>query len=292
MPSIQSFLSSAILQLRTAGSPTPVLDAQIWLAHVLGWSRTRLLAHPEKELSRDEVAQFEEGLARLVAGEPLPYLTGLTEFYGLTFHVSPATLIPRPETEHLVEAALDLLATRTIRSAQLGGFSPRVADIGTGSGCIAVSLGVHLPDAQIYATDISQAALDVATRNARRHNVAERISFLQGYLLDPLPDRVDLIVANLPYIADHEWDDLPVSVREHEPTSALRGGSEGLDLVEELLRNTPAVLQPGGALLLEIGAYQGAAALALAHACLPGARVELQQDFVGRDRLLLVESQV
>lgn len=296
MPSVESVLSSAARKLREAGSPSPALDAQIWLAHILDWSRARLLAHPERVLSRDEIAQFEYGLARLASGEPLPYLTGMAEFYGLSFHVSPATLIPRPETEHLVEAALDHLANRTTFSTSLYGpisecddRRTKIADVGTGSGCIAISLAVHRPEVQFFAIDISPSALKIAARNAQRHGVAERISFLQGDLLDPLPGRVDLIVANLPYVADHEWEDLPVSVREHEPASALRGGSEGLDLIEELLRNAPAVLQPNGALLLEIGAFQGATAQALTHACLPGAEARLKQDFAGRDRLLLVK---
>jgi release factor glutamine methyltransferase len=239
-----------------------------------------LLVHPERSVTPEQAARFEEGIARLAAGEPLPYLTGLAEFYELTFHVTPATLIPRPETEHLVEAALDLI------SAAPGS---HIADVGTGSGCIAVTLAVHRPDAHLYAIDRERAALEVAARNARRHDVAKRITFLEGHLLRPLPGKVHLVVANLPYVADHEWDELPVGVREHEPAAALRGGVEGLDLIEELLRQAPAVLHPDGALLLEIGAAQGAAALALVETHLPDAMVELRQDYAGRDRLLLIQ---
>jgi release factor glutamine methyltransferase len=296
MLTIQTALGPAAKRLKAAGSPSPALDAQIWLAHILGWSRERLLAHPERELSGEEETQFQQGVVRMAAGEPLPYLTGQVEFYGLTFHVTPATLIPRPETEHLVEAALDHIMNQTPHSVPLretrSGIKNRkssICDIGTGSGCIVVSLAVHLPDATLFAIDISSAALEVAARNAQRHGVAERISFLQGHLLDPLPGRVDLIVANLPYVADDEWESLPVVVREHEPARALRGGVEGLDLIEELLQRAPASLHPNGVLLLEIGAAQGPAAMALARAQLPGAEVKLRQDFAGRDRLLLIQ---
>jgi release factor glutamine methyltransferase len=277
---IQTLLAPAVRQLKTAGSPTPVLDAQLWLAHVCGLSRAQLLARPERSVTPEQAAQFGEGLARLAAGEPLPYLTGQAEFYGLTFHVTPATLIPRPETEHLVEAALAFGRGR----ADLV-----VADVGTGSGCIVVTLAVHLPAAHLYAIDASPAALAVAARNAAHHNVAERITFLQGHLLAPLPERVHLIAANLPYVADDEWDDLPAGVREYEPAGALRGGKQGLDLIDRLLREAPAVLHPGGAVLLEIGAAQGPAALALARSHIPGADVQLQADYAGRDRLLVVQ---
>ena len=289
MPTIQTILGPAARQLRAAGSPTPSLDAQLWLAHVCGLSRAQLLAHPERDVSPEDAARFNEGVARLAAGEPLPYLTGRIDFYGLSFEVTPATLIPRPETEHLVDAALDLARYRKPHSAPLRGPWSQIADIGTGSGCIAASLAVHLPDIRLLATDTSPAALEVAARNARRHGVAERITFLQGHLLEPLPGRVDLIVANLPYVADDEWDALPVSVREHEPAGALRGGVRGLDLIDALLAHAPAVLHPKGAIVLEIGAAQGPAALALAQARLRGADVKLRQDFAGRDRLLLIQ---
>jgi release factor glutamine methyltransferase len=278
---IQTLLTPAVRQLKSAGSPTPALDAQLWLAHVCGLSRAQLLARPERGVGEVEATRFSDGLARLAAGEPLPYLTGQTEFYGLTFHVTPATLIPRPETEHLVEAALAFGRGR----ADLV-----MADVGTGSGCVAVTLAIHLPSTRLYATDTSPAALAVAARNAAHHNVAERITFLQGHLLAPLPERVHLIAANPPYVADDEWDDLPVSVREYEPAGALRGGKGGLDLIDQLLREAPAVLHPGGAVLLEIGAAQGPAALALARSHLPGADVRLRQDYAGRDRLLVVQT--
>jgi release factor glutamine methyltransferase len=263
-------------------APLPHLDAELWLAHVLGLSRTRLLAHLDDPVTPEQEARFRAGLARLTAGEPLPYLTGRTEFYGLEFAVTPATLIPRPETEHLVDAALARIDEP--------GVDATVADVGTGSGCIAIALAVHRPALRVYALDISPAALEVASRNAQRHGVADRIDFRSGYLLAPLAGiQVDLIVANLPYVSDREWPALPVGVRDYEPAGALRGGPEGLDLIRELLDTAPSALHPGGAILLEIGAAQGPGALALARASLPAARITLHPDYAGRDRVLIVD---
>lgn len=276
---IQSLLASAVRRLRAAGSPTPALDAQLWLSHVCGLSRAQLLARPERSISKEEATRFSEGVARLAAGEPLPYLTGQADFYGLTFHLTPATLIPRPETEHLVEAALTFSRGRD---------DLVIADVGTGCGCIAVTLAIHLPTARLYAIDTDPAALAVAERNAARHHVMENIAFLQGQLLAPLPEKVHLIAANLPYVSDEEWDTLAVGVREFEPAGALRGGKQGLDLIEALLREAPGALHADGIILLEIGAAQGAGALALARSHIPGADVSLQQDYAGRDRLLAI----
>jgi release factor glutamine methyltransferase len=259
------------------------LELQLWLAHVLGVSRARLLAHLDDPVTPEQESRFRAGLARLATGEPLPYLTGRTEFYGLEFAVTPATLIPRPETEHLVEEALARI--------EQPGAGVTIADVGTGSGCIAVSLAVHRPAVEVYAVDISPDSLVVAAQNAERHRVAGRIHWRRGHLLDPLPEdaALDLIVANLPYVSDPEWADLPVGVRDYEPAGALRGGPAGLDLIRALLGAAPAVLKPGGAILLEIGAAQGPGALALARALLPrAAHIEVRPDYAGRDRILIV----
>ncbi len=277
---IQKLISPALEKPQAAGSPTLLLDVQLWLAHVCGLTRTQLLARPEHKPSPSQVTQFQQGIARLAAGEPLPYLIGYTEFYSLRFRVTPATLIPRPETEHLVEAALELARSHP---------NPIIADVGAGSGCMAVTLAVHRPAAKLYAIDISSAALAVAQENANSHQVADRVAFLHGHLLDPLPGRAHLIAANLPYGADGEWDDLPTSVREFEPAGALRGGPAGLDLIAELLTQAPSKLQAGGAILLEIGASQGPAVLELARAHFPTAEVQLQQDYGGRDRLVIIQ---
>jgi release factor glutamine methyltransferase len=261
----------------------PRLEAELWLAHILGVSRTRLLAHLDDPVPPEQEADFRAGLTRLAAGEPLPYLTGRTEFYGLEFTVTPATLIPRPETEHLVDAALARI--------EKPGAGTTVTDVGTGSGCVAIALAVHRPALRLYALDISPAALEVAERNAHRHGVADRIDFRSGHLLAPLRGvQVDLIVANLPYVSDHEWSELPVGVRDYEPAGALRGGPEGLVLIRELLKAAPGVLWPDGTILLEIGAAQGPDALAVARASLPAtARMTLHSDYAGRDRILIAD---
>ncbi len=286
MVTIGALLAPAVRHLDAAGCPTPALDAQLWLAHVCRLTRSQLLAHPERIVGAEHNSRFQAGIDRLVAGEPLPYLTGEIEFYSLLFHVTQDTLIPRPETEHLVDIAQKLVANQP---AEL-----LVADVGTGSGCIAVALAVSLsdnrPETHCFATDSSAAALKVAARNAARHRVADRITFLHGHLLAPLPHPVHLIVANLPYVADHEWPALPVSVRDYEPTGALWGGSNGLELIAALLEQVPTALCPQGAVALEIGATQGPAALALALDRFPAARVQLEQDYSGRDRIIVIET--
>ena len=253
----------------------PHLEAEILLAHATGLTRTTILAHPERPLSPEEGVHYGDLLARRATGIPLPYLTGRVEFFGLDFVVTPDVLIPRPETETLVELALE-------RGPQT------VVDVGTGSGCVAVALAVRLPRARIYATDLSRAALSVAVMNARRHGVANRIHFLQADLASPLRGPVDILVSNPPYVAEEEWASLPESVREHEPRLALDGGPGGLRVVRRLLADAARLLRPGGVLLVEIGAGQGPEAAALARAVFPPARVQIYPDLAGRDRVLEV----
>ncbi len=281
-------MRGAAQRLSMAGRPSPLLDAQLWLGHICGLGRTAVLAHPEHRLDPLMARLFEEGVARLAAGEPLPYLTGHIEFYGLTFSVSPAALIPRPETEHLVDEAIRL-ANHVSPSAP-GRSGVDIADIGTGSGCIAVALAKHLPTARVLAVDISPAALQLAACNAVTHAVSDRITFLEGNLLEPLPGAVDLLVANLPYVADGEWESLSISVRNHEPAMALRGGPQGLDLIEAFLHQAPASVRRGGAVLLEIGATQGPTARILAQGSFPDSHVLLKTDYAGRDRLIVVQT--
>ncbi len=254
---------------------TPRLEAEVLLAHSTGLSRTALLAHPERRIAPVDLSTYQGLLDRRAAGYPLPYLTGHAEFYGLDFLVTPDVLIPRPETETLVDLAL--------------AHRPRtVVDVGTGSGCIAVSLAVHLPGARLYATDLSAAALRVAAANARRHGVARRVHFVQCDLATALAGPVDLVVANPPYVAAAEWADLPRSVREHEPRIALDGGPDGLSVIRRLLNSAPRLLRPGGVLLIEIGAAQGEAALDLARTLWPSASSAIHTDLAGRDRVLEV----
>lgn len=245
------------------------------LAHVLGLSRATLLTHPERLLTNGQYADYIALISRRARGYPLPYLTGRAEFCGLEFEVTPEVLIPRPETELLVELALE--------------FRPEsVVDVGTGSGCIAISLAVFLPNAIVYAIDISHAALAVAGRNAERHKVADRVHLLAGDMLSPRPGPVDLIVSNPPYIPSAECALLPPSVRDYEPRLALDGGPDGLAFIRRLLKEAPTVLRPGGGMLIEIGATQGEAASDLARIILPQARVTVHKDLAGRDRVLQV----
>lgn len=262
------------------------LDAAILLALVLDLPRTALLAYPETPLSAEQRARFAALVARRAAGEPVAYLTGRRAFYDREFLVTPDVLIPRPETEHLIEAALNWARGRADRGGGL-----RVADIGTGSGAIAVTLAAHLPDARLYAIDCSPAALEVARQNAARAGVIGRITFHQGDLLRPLLDvgeRVDLIAANLPYIPSADLDTLAVA--RHEPRLALDSGSDGLDAVRRLLAQAPDALVASGLALLEIGAGQGKVVTALAREQFPSGAISILADYAGHDRLLRVET--
>lgn len=281
---IQSALDSAADRLRSH-SDTPELDAQVLLANALKQPRSWLAAHPESFLDREPAAAFEERIQRLERGEPLPYVLGEWEFFGLSFRVSPDVLIPRPETELLVERAIAWL-----KKLKVEGRKTNVADIGTGSGCIAISLAVNVPEIQVTATDISPAALAVARKNAELNKVSERIKFIQADLLPDslLPSSFSLIIANLPYIPTDTLHRLPIFGRE--PTLALDGGAgDGLDIIRRLLAKATTRLAPGGMILLEIEASQGQAASALAREVFPQASVKIHKDLVGHDRLIEIQ---
>jgi release factor glutamine methyltransferase len=221
-------------------------DALLLLLHTLGISRAALHADPHRLLTPDEQATYNSFIQRRLTNEPIQYITGQQEFYGLALHVTPAVLIPRPETEHLVESVL----------AELNHNAPlNILDIGTGSGAIAVALAHHLPNAQFTAVDISPAALEVAASNAARYNLSARIRFLESNLLDTLPTAVsfDAIVSNPPYIPDTDRDTLHPQVRDHEPEVALYGGPAGLEIYRRLIPQAHAALKPYGLLALEIG---------------------------------------
>ena len=262
---IRAALKQGIAQLREAAVPSFTLAAELLLLATLGRNRTWLYAHPEELLSDDQAQCFFALLARRAAGEPTQHLTGKQEFWGLEFEVTPDVLIPRPETEHVIEVALDRLALRELRAGRpqkTDGAGLRVVDIGTGSGCLAVALAKELPKGHFYATDISPAALAVAQRNAQRHGVAGRIHFLESNFLDALtsppamghsPRSFDLIVSNPPYVGRREAASLPREVRDHEPALALYGGEQGYELYAELVREAGQHLKPGGLLVLELG---------------------------------------
>ncbi len=269
----------------SASSETPRLDAELLLAHALGWGRARLIAEGRQPLAPEQLGAYRQLVARRAALEPVAYIVGHREFYGLDFAVDRRVLVPRPETELLVELAL-AFARQTFERSNVQTFERfRIVDVGTGSGCIAIALAVHLPEAQVVAVDIPPAALQVARRNVERHGVADRVRLAEGDLLAPLGEPVDLLVSNPPYTIVSEIDE---GVRRHEPGGALDGGPDGLAVYRRLLAQAPAKLRPGGALLLEIGATQGAAVADLARRSFPKARIGVHQDLAGLDRVVTV----
>ena len=255
------------------------LEIQVLAACVLGQTRAWVLGHPEHLLLPDQVARLEALVEKLAQGTPLPYLTGRQEFYGLEFEVTPEVLIPRPETELLVEHAL-----AAAKNLPGGAWA---ADVGTGSGCIAVTLAKHAPNLCLLAVDRSRAALYVARRNAVWHVVAERVHFVQGSLLTAARGPFSLVCANLPYIPAGALADLETA--KHEPRMALDGGTDGLALIAALLADAPRILAPGGLMLLEMQYDQGPAIHALTVGVLPGVRVSVLPDLAGLPRLVKIE---
>lgn len=284
MITVQEALGQAYTTLENQGVDTPRLDAELFLANVLAVNRAAILAWPDRVLSPKELTGFRALVTRRGEREPLAYILGHREFYGLEFTVDRRVLIPRPETELLVEHALRFFS----HSTGVAGPGLRIADVGAGSGAIAVTLAVHLPRARVYALDASEGALVVTAENARRHGVAARVHCLQGDLLAPLPEPVSLITANLPYVTSEELEGLLPEIRDHEPRAALDGGPDGLAIIRRLLQTAGSCLNPDGSILLEIGASQGAAVTALARRYYPQSTVKLIQDYAGLDRLLAI----
>jgi len=268
---------AAIERLRPV-SESAALDVDMLLGEVLGVDRAYLLAHGDQVLTDEQREQFERWVERAANGEPIAYILGKRGFYDLEFVVTHDVLIPRPETELLLEQALDWARARPMLTT---------VDVGTGSGALAVTFARHAPQARVYATDVSTAALAVARQNAERHNA--NVTFLQGDLLSPLIEgniRVDLVMANLPYIASDEVPTLAVS--RYEPTLALDGGADGLDLIRRLLTQIPQACNPNALILLEIGATQGAATLRLVRQILNPQSADVLQDYAGLDRIVRV----
>ncbi len=280
IPSITALRQSAIERLTAADVDAPRLAAEVVLAHALGISRTQLLSRPDEPLTPEQLARAQHDLDRLINNEPLAYVVGHREFYDVDLLTDARALIPRPETECLIEHALQALADHP---------APLIADIGTGCGAIAVTLAKHLPRARVIATDLSPAALELARENAQRHGVAARLDFRVGSLLEPVVESIDLLAANLPYIDDKDWPYLAKTIRGHEPKMAFLGGPDGLDLVRAMLHDAPRVTHAGSLILLEIGAYQGDQVTEIALQSFPQARVSIQPDYAGLDRLAVIE---
>lgn len=302
MMDVRGALKQGMARLRAAGVRSHTLAAELLLMHVLGRDRTWLYTNPEAALEDEPRERYFALVARRRAGEPTQYLTGKQEFWGLEFEVTPAVLIPRPETEHVVEVALERLGARGIRiDLPTGAPSPRlrVADVGTGSGCLAVTLAHELPHAEIFATDRSAPALDVARRNAARHAVANRIHFTETNLLAALLLQVqaagrqsslfDLVVSNPPYVARQEAEQLPREVREHEPHVALFGGPTGVEVYGPLIAEAGSLLASGGILVLELGYNSAEPVAAIIASSCAWTNIAITKDLGGIDRVLAAE---
>jgi len=248
------------------------LEGELLLRHVLGISRTQLYLDLDRELSPRHDEALRQLVKRRLSGEPAAYITGHCEFYGLDFYVDPRVLIPRPESELLVEEALALAQNHPLST---------IAEVGTGSGAIAISLALELPETRIYATDISAPALEVARLNCQKHGVIDRVCLFHGDMLDAVPAAVDLIIANLPYVRKSEL----TGVR-FEPLLALDGGGDGIEKIRQLCRQAGGKLRPGGCLLLEIGEGQGVAVTTLLNGLFPRGKIELTPDLSGIERVV------
>jgi release factor glutamine methyltransferase len=290
---MNSFLNETISRIKNT-SDTPGLDAQTLLAHISGRKRNWVLAHPEMELKSGQQKRLASAILLLQSGVPLPYILGIWEFFGLELFISNDVLIPRSETELLVEKALEWLQARPQHCLMI--------DMGTGSGCIAIALAFHVKDLLVKAIDISKSALVIARSNAEKFSVAERMNFMLGDLWDQIvpgknrfistdndlfDGRADLITANLPYIPTDCLHELKIYGKE--PDLALDGGKDGLDVIQRFLRSAQRHLKPDGLILMEVEAYHGSASLQLAKQYFPKAKLQLRQDLSGKDRLIEIQ---
>ncbi|RLC57442.1 MAG: peptide chain release factor N(5)-glutamine methyltransferase [Chloroflexi bacterium] len=268
--------------IKSSGSDEARLEAELLLMHALKTDRVHLYERLREEMPVRAGGYYRRLLDRRLAHEPTPYIVGHKEFFGLEFEVTRSALIPRPETETLVELAIGFSRDRYATGRCT------IADVGAGSGVIAVALACELPNARVIATDVSKRALALARRNAARHGVAARIEFVEGDTLLPIEGRAEIIATNLPYVMTEDWLAAPPEIREREPRRALDGGADGLRYIRRLLRQAPEKLAGNGALFAEIGDRQGEIARSLAGECFPAAEVEVRPDLAGRDRVLCV----
>ena len=241
---LRDALAAAVDRLKAAEVGSPRINAEVLLMFAITRDRAYLYAHGDEELNHQEVARYDDALAQRAQGIPSQYITGHQEFWGMDFIVTPHVLIPRPETEHLIETALPLARTLA---------NPKIVDVGTGSGCIALVLAKELPEAEIAAVDVSSNALEVARANAARHQLEARVHFLQRDLLAGFPPAsLDLVVSNPPYVGEAEEDQVQLEVRKFEPRNAVFAGSTGLEVIQRLIPQAKAALKPGGHMVMEI----------------------------------------
>ena len=295
MATVEELLKIGVERLRASGSESPRLDAELLLGKSVGLDRTRIIAYPEAPVGETAAASYEADLARRERGEPIAYIRGFKEFHGLAFATDPRALIPRPETERVVELAESEVVTRLLAAPRPAGTRPiQVADIGTGAGTIAIALCVvlrrrhMLDEVRILATDNDPDALQLARENAVGHGVADRIQFVIADLLPPDGELIDVLAANLPYIPTREIDGLPVAA-SFEPRGALDGGPDGLDSIRALLDRLPRVLRPDGTALIEIGSDQVDDLRGLVDGQLPGWTCEVLPDLAGLPRVARLE---
>jgi release factor glutamine methyltransferase len=257
---LRHVLKDAVDRLAAEHVPSPRMNAELLIMFTLDCARAYLYAHPERELTDEELRRYDDALAHRARGVPAQYITGHQEFWGLDLIVSPAVLIPRPETEHVVETVLELISGKGRDQGQALGArpaphqaAPRIVDVGTGSGAIALALAKELPSAVIHATDISAEALEVASANAARHELTSRIKFHHTDLLSRLPHReFDFVISNPPYVGESGEDSVQLEVRKFEPRNAVFAGPTGIEIIERLIPQAYAALRPGGWLVLEM----------------------------------------
>jgi release factor glutamine methyltransferase len=288
---LKDALTSAVDRLAAAQAGSPRMNAELLLMFTLGCDRAYLFAHPERELMFEEQTRYQEALTRRALGEPAQYITGHQEFWGMDFIVTPAVLIPRPETEHVIETVLHLSKESDNGCrVSLPGSPIRIVDVGTGSGCIALALAKELPQAEIHATDISPAALEIARANAARHQFENRIHFHQTDLLQGLdPGTFDFVVSNPPYVGESEEDQVQLEVRKFEPRSAVFAGTTGLEVIERLIPQAHAALKPGGWLVIEIS---GSIAEAVKRTLNGWRKVQITNDLQGIPRVASAQNRL
>jgi len=284
MPILRTVIQDTHQKLEAAGIPDARLEAEVLVMNVMRMARQNIFGEQDTEVSEEQQAALDELLERRYNREPLAYLLGQREFYGINVMLTPAVLIPRPETEGLVEHAL-FMALMGMESTDL-----IIADVGTGSGAIAINLAIHLPAAKIFAVDVADEVLDVAAFNIRAHGVSERVTLGIGDLLEPVPEPIDLIVANLPYIPTDRISPLQPEVQQ-EPTLALDGGPDGLELIRRLLTQAESKLKDSGIILLEMDPDQIPVVQELAIQHFPEGSTSVEEDLAGMDRILTIYRQ-